>query len=74
MQAILRSGYEGYVGHEFSPKGDPIEAWSDGNPYYIDDAGDKQYAYHPDHEKRIRRIRGIMVSLVVLVQGILTVP
>ena len=26
MQAILRSGYEGYVGHEFSPKGDPIEA------------------------------------------------
>jgi hypothetical protein len=27
-----------------------IEAWSDGNPYYIDDAGEKQYAYHPDHE------------------------
>jgi predicted Zn-ribbon and HTH transcriptional regulator len=27
-----------------------IEAWSDGNPYYIDGAGEKQYAYHPDHE------------------------
>ena len=26
-----------------------IEAWSDGNPYYLDDAGTKQYAYHPDH-------------------------
>ncbi|MCH8822530.1 MAG: hypothetical protein IH984_03380 [Planctomycetes bacterium] len=30
--------------------GHAIEAWSDGNPYYIDKAGDKQYAYHPDHE------------------------
>jgi hypothetical protein len=28
-----------------------IEAWSDGNPYYLDEAGEKQYAYHPDHEK-----------------------
>lgn len=27
-----------------------IEAWSDGNPYYIDEAGKKQYAYHPDHQ------------------------
>jgi DNA-directed RNA polymerase subunit RPC12/RpoP len=27
-----------------------IEAWSDGNPYYLDNAGQKQYAYHPDHE------------------------
>lgn len=26
MQAIVRSGYEGYVGHEFGPKGDPIDA------------------------------------------------
>jgi DNA-directed RNA polymerase subunit RPC12/RpoP len=26
-----------------------IEAWSDGNPYYIDDLGAKRYAYHPDH-------------------------
>ena len=28
-----------------------IEAWSDGNPYYIDELGQKQYAYHPDHER-----------------------
>ena len=28
-----------------------IVAWSDGNPYYIDEAGAKQYAYHPDHER-----------------------
>jgi hydroxypyruvate isomerase len=26
MQAIADSGYQGYVGHEFIPKGDPIEA------------------------------------------------
>ena len=26
-----------------------IEAWSDGNPYYIDERGEKKYAYHPDH-------------------------
>lgn len=30
--------------------GHAIEAWSDGNPYYLDAAGAKQYAYHPDHE------------------------
>lgn len=30
--------------------GHAVEAWSDGNPYYIDEAGEKQYAYHPDHE------------------------
>ncbi len=28
-----------------------IEAWSDGNPYYIDKSAGKQYAYHPDHER-----------------------
>lgn len=28
-----------------------IEAWSDGNPYYLDEAGVKQYAYHPNHER-----------------------
>ncbi len=33
-----------------------IEAWSDGNPYYIDEAGQKQYAYHPDHERLARCI------------------
>lgn len=25
-----------------------IEAWSDGNPYYIDKSGCKKYTYHPD--------------------------
>jgi hypothetical protein len=25
-----------------------IVAWSDGNPYYMDSEGKKQYAYHPD--------------------------
>lgn len=36
--------------------GHAIEAWSDGNPYYIDEAGAKQYAYHPDHERLARCI------------------
>jgi predicted lipoprotein with Yx(FWY)xxD motif len=27
-----------------------VEAWDDGNPYYLDDGGKKVYAYHPDHE------------------------
>lgn len=27
-----------------------VEAWSDGNPYYLDPSGAKVYAYHPDHE------------------------
>ena len=31
-----------------------IEAWSDGNPYYLDEAGAKHYAYHPDHEALAR--------------------
>jgi predicted RNA-binding Zn-ribbon protein involved in translation (DUF1610 family) len=30
--------------------GKSIEAWSDGNPDYLDENGQKQYAYHPDHE------------------------
>src|SRR5579859_2457433 len=33
-----------------------IEAWSDGNLYYLDEAGAKQYAYHPDHERLARCI------------------
>ncbi len=37
--------------------GQAIEAWSDGNPYYYDKAGAKQYAYHPDH-KRLDRCIG----------------
>lgn len=28
-----------------------VEAWDDGNPYYYDNDGVKQYAYHPDHER-----------------------
>jgi Zn finger protein HypA/HybF involved in hydrogenase expression len=28
-----------------------IEAWDDGNPYYIDvETGEKKYAYHPEHD------------------------
>ncbi|MEZ6128619.1 MAG: hypothetical protein R3C59_08040 [Planctomycetaceae bacterium] len=33
-----------------------IASWSDGNPYYIDENGEKQYAYHPDHDKLVRCI------------------
>ena len=28
-----------------------IEAWDEGNPYYIDDDGKKQYAYHPSDKR-----------------------
>ena len=27
-----------------------IEAWDEGNPYYLDEKGEKQYAYHPRHD------------------------
>lgn len=30
--------------------GRKVDVWSDGNPFYIDDTGNKKYAYHPDHE------------------------
>ncbi|KUL01097.1 MAG: hypothetical protein XE11_2242 [Methanomicrobiales archaeon 53_19] len=33
-----------------------IEAWSDGNPYYLDRDGQKHYAYHPNHERLDRCI------------------
>ena len=33
-----------------------VVAWSDGNPYYIDEAGKKRYAYHPDHKRLARCI------------------
>jgi|GEM_PF-6245920 len=33
-----------------------IEAWSDGNSYYIDEDSRKQYAYHPDHGRLARCI------------------
>jgi len=31
--------------------GQSIEAWSDGNPFYIDETGKKKYAYHPNHDE-----------------------
>jgi DNA-directed RNA polymerase subunit RPC12/RpoP len=31
--------------------GREVSSWSDGNPYFIDESGQKQYAYHPDHER-----------------------
>lgn len=31
--------------------GHSIESWSDGNPYYVDEKGKKQYAYHPSRER-----------------------
>lgn len=27
-----------------------VVAWSDGNPYYLDERGEKFYAYHPDEK------------------------
>lgn len=27
-----------------------VEAWSDGNPYFLDRNGRKRYAYHPSHD------------------------
>jgi DNA-directed RNA polymerase subunit RPC12/RpoP len=34
--------------------GRTVEAWSDGNPYYIDERGEKRYAYHPNHDALAR--------------------
>lgn len=31
--------------------GKEIEAWDEGNPFYFDDYGKKQYAYHPDPDR-----------------------
>ncbi len=31
--------------------GHAIEAWDDGNPYYLDKRGRKHYAYHPDSKR-----------------------
>ena len=36
--------------------GKSVVAWSDGNPYFIDEQGAKQYAYHPNHERLARCI------------------
>ena len=37
MEAILRSGYTGFVGHEFRPKGDPVGALR--NAFRVCDVG-----------------------------------
>ena len=31
--------------------GNKIETWDDGNPYFIDSNGQKQYAHHPSRER-----------------------
>ena len=46
-----------------------VGAWSDGNPYYRDERGQKQYAYHPDHE-RLARCIGNDVPHLCLACGI----
>jgi len=28
-----------------------IEAWSDGNPFYVDGSGNKVNTYHPNHDE-----------------------
>ena len=28
-----------------------LHAWDEGNPYYVDERGDKHYAYHPSPER-----------------------
>jgi hypothetical protein len=33
--------------------GDAIESWDEGNPYYIDARGEKQYGYHPEPEREL---------------------
>ena len=41
------------------------EAWSDGNPYFIDEKGEKQYRFHPDHEG-LARCSGNDASFICL--------
>ena len=36
--------------------GKGVSSWDDGNPYWIDEKGEKHYAYHPDHENLFRCI------------------
>ncbi len=31
--------------------GKAVEAWDEGNPYYLNEAGKKRYAYHPDKDR-----------------------
>jgi len=42
------------IRYKCSDYGKTIEAWSDGNPYFIDGRGKKKYAYHPDRENLAR--------------------
>ena len=44
------------IRHVCSNCGNTVDAWSDGNPYSIDENGEKQYAYHPNHDKLVRCI------------------
>lgn len=44
-----------------------VEAWSDGNPYIIED-GKKRYVYHPDHEALARAV-GNDVPMLCLACG-----
>jgi len=41
-----------------------IEAWDDGNPYYLDRRGRKKYAYHPDPKRE--RCTGNVSRIFVL--------
>jgi hypothetical protein len=41
-----------------------IEAWSDGNPFYLDERGRKRHAYHPDHENLDRCVGNDVPHLV----------
>ena len=36
--------------------GHSLLSWGDGNPYFYDESGKKQYAYHPDDEALARCI------------------
>ena len=33
-----------------------LQSWSDGNPYFINASGSREYAYHPNHEGLARCI------------------
>ncbi len=43
-----------------------VDAWSDGNPFYIDETGEKRYAYHPNHSELARCIANDVPHLCLL--------
>lgn len=45
--------------------GKNFDAWSDGNPYFVNETGEKQYAYHPDH-KNLEKCTGNDADFVCL--------